>query len=76
MKPHVGIRFFLQRCIPYGDMLPSYQCLHRHGAVHQPDARVGGVAVDAAVGQDFYAAKHALSNTTTARLKEMLIFAD
>lgn len=57
-------------------MLPSYQCLHRHGAVHQPDARVGGVAVDAAVGQDFYAAKHALSNTTTARLKEMLIFAD
>ena len=57
LKPHMGIRFFLQRCIPYGDMLPSYQCLHWHGAVHLPDAGVGGVAADAAVEQGFYAVK-------------------
>lgn len=29
----------------------SCPCLHRHGAVHQPDAGVDGVAVDAGVGQ-------------------------
>ncbi|MBO6081044.1 MAG: hypothetical protein J6P54_08775 [Bacteroidales bacterium] len=25
----------------------AHQCLHRHRAVHQPDAVAGGVAVDA-----------------------------
>ena len=28
----------------------SCPCVHRYGAVHQPDAGVGGVAVDAGVG--------------------------
>lgn len=28
-----------------------HYCLNRHGAVHQPDAGVGGVAVDAGVGE-------------------------
>lgn len=30
---------------------PAHHRLHRHGAVHQPDAGGGGVAVDAGVGE-------------------------
>ena len=30
---------------------PIYQRLYRHGAVHQADAGVGGVAVDAGIGK-------------------------
>ena len=30
---------------------PAHQHLNRHGAVHQPDAGVGGVAVGGGVGQ-------------------------
>ena len=31
---------------------PAHHRLYRHGAVHQPDAGGGGVAVDAGVGQE------------------------
>ncbi|MBO4488517.1 MAG: hypothetical protein J5741_02530 [Bacteroidales bacterium] len=51
MAPHTGIRFFYRDVSPDGDMSPIHQRLNRHGAVHQADAGVGGVAVYTGVGQ-------------------------
>ncbi|MDD6185242.1 MAG: hypothetical protein PUB29_06420 [Bacteroidales bacterium] len=50
MKPHVDIRFYRQAS-PTGMSYPAHHRLHRHRAVHHPDAGDGSVAAEGGVGQ-------------------------